>query len=73
LQFKREAAVKGTGFVREGPNRTLTGMAVPINKDDVDLCISATEFLEYRASGPDGISYLQPTFDAESVLPFHAS
>jgi len=64
----REGALKGTGFIREGPNKTLTGMAVPINKGEVDVGISATEFIEYRISGPDGITYLQPTFSVEYYI-----
>ncbi|OXA56276.1 Glutamate receptor, partial [Folsomia candida] len=57
-----EQALRGKGYVREGPNGTLTGMAAQINKDLADISISSTEFLEYRITGPDGFSYLLPTF-----------
>jgi hypothetical protein len=59
----RETAIKGLSYIREGPKGTLTGMAVQVNEGDADISISSTEFLEYRASGPDGLSYLLPTFN----------
>lgn len=62
VSFIRETAVKGTGYVQEGPNSTLTGMAAQLNTGEADICISSTEFLEYRLSAKNGISYLAPTF-----------
>jgi hypothetical protein len=61
----REVAILGTGYVRQGPNGTLTGMATQINSGEGDIAIGAAEFLEYRFRGPDGFSYIHPIFHSK--------
>ena len=53
--------VRGTGYVRKR-NGTLTGMAKQINEEVGDLSIGSAEYLEYRFTAPDGISYIYPMF-----------
>ena len=57
-----EVASKWPTYLRQAPNGSLTGLAVPINYGLADISIGSNEFLEYRVMAPNGITYLQPTF-----------
>jgi len=52
-------------YIKKGPNGTLTGLAVPVNENQADVCFSKTEFLSYRLKGPDGISFLHVSHQAQ--------
>ena len=60
--FSSENALRGIGYVRRSPNGSLTGVAVQINNELGDIGVQAAEFLEFRVTAPNGISYLHSTF-----------